>query len=485
MGNTQTTGVGPMSGNQADAGAVKKVQTPPFLPKFAKATVFPNTEILGEKIFTYLLQVTRGTSFTNLPEQNFISAVDNLMQPTTNYDVIYFYCMLFARDRVKLIMFANDFQKLMELCYEVTVGVGKSMDDSEESVLQAFTDSVFGQKTELNIGALSKWISRSCPRIFQSLTRHIIDRVCTSYSSNSAVHDAVPSSGKSKRWLKCCRSKRKSRSRASKMKSVQNSSPAETPMCKNPDGSIGLYAGFDFRIPTCFTSTADMKKVISAMDVWLVSSALPDIYLCSAHTVVRHRNPKHKGTYNFFAEQLIALKIPKQWHVLYNSIEHGTAMNRFLFHVMRYRGPTVLLIICETDRLCIAVDEEWRDGPIFWGRDESLVLSLTPTYGLVCSGKKIVCFNTKTRGIPLGLTLGPDPRTPMVRVDKTWTTMEKNKIPSTIRRVVVFGTASIDVLEGQRKLQLAQERFAENRRKVESRNRQDEYDVDRVIMEME
>jgi hypothetical protein len=139
--------------------------------------------------------------------------------------------------------------------------------------------------------------------------------------------------------------------------------------------------------------------------------------------------------------------IPKHWHLLYDSRDHGAAMNRFLHHVMKYRGHTVLMIFTDDkDSICIAVDEEWRDGPFFWGRDDATVISLTPSFSGLCSGKKIICFNSQTRGIPMGLTVGPDPRKPVIRVDTTWTKFELSNLSrGKIERVLVFGAADPEV----------------------------------------
>lgn len=91
-----------------------------------------------------------------------------------------------------------------------------------------------------------------------------------------------------------------------------------------------------------------------------------------------------------FLSRLVCL-LPSHWTLLYTSREHGLGANRFLHHVLAYRGPTLILIkggkidshiVAESSDeqllLCIASPNEWRESHLYTGGPESALLQLQP-----------------------------------------------------------------------------------------------------------
>jgi hypothetical protein len=114
---------------------------------------------------------------------------------------------------------------------------------------------------------------------------------------------------------------------------------------------------------------------------------------------------------------------------------------------MKYRGPTIMVIYAGYGyRFCLGVDEEWRDTGSYWGKEDCSVLELGPEMHLLATGSKIVCFNSSIRGYPLGLSLGPDPREPLIRINETWNKIEFKKIPLELKRIVVFGAGEASLV---------------------------------------
>jgi hypothetical protein len=60
--------------------------------------MFPETEILGEKLF-YVIQKISRTPLASIPESAFVGAVDALLQPATNAEMIFFYLLVINRLR--------------------------------------------------------------------------------------------------------------------------------------------------------------------------------------------------------------------------------------------------------------------------------------------------------------------------------------------------------------------------------------------------
>lgn len=71
--------------------------------------------------------------------------------------------------------------------------------------------------------------------------------------------------------------------------------------------------------------------------------------------------------------------VPSHWALLYDSREHGLGMNRFLHHVLSYKGPTLVLMRSEEGHVfCIGSPCEWKESHQYWGTPESCVIKLLP-----------------------------------------------------------------------------------------------------------
>lgn len=71
--------------------------------------------------------------------------------------------------------------------------------------------------------------------------------------------------------------------------------------------------------------------------------------------------------------------IPAHWSLLYNSEQHGVGANRFLHHVIGYKGPTLVLLQSETKEVfCLASPTEWRETHLYTGNDDCHIIQLLP-----------------------------------------------------------------------------------------------------------
>lgn len=73
--------------------------------------------------------------------------------------------------------------------------------------------------------------------------------------------------------------------------------------------------------------------------------------------------------------------IPAHWSLLYDSQQHGVGANRFLHHVIGYKGPTLVLLQSETKEVfCLASPTEWRETHLYTGNDDCHIIQLLPKY---------------------------------------------------------------------------------------------------------
>jgi hypothetical protein len=137
----------------------------------------------------------------------------------------------------------------------------------------------------------------------------------------------------------------------------------------------------------------------------------------------------------------------RHWTPLYNSDQHGAGVNRFLHHVLGYKGPTLLFVraVSETEdrrhypTYCICSAVEWRESHLYWGSEDSMVIELQPNYRVVQKGSKLLYLNTSIRGYPQGLRAGTDPRNPCVIIDQSFHEINFAGVPYRISSLEVWG----------------------------------------------
>lgn len=65
--------------------------------------------------------------------------------------------------------------------------------------------------------------------------------------------------------------------------------------------------------------------------------------------------------------------------MLYDSNDMGLGANRFLHHVLSYKGPTLCLLQAENNQVfCVASPNEWKESIHYWGGEDAAVIQLLP-----------------------------------------------------------------------------------------------------------
>lgn len=200
--------------------------------------------------------------------------------------------------------------------------------------------------------------------------------------------------------------------------------------------------------------------------VWLLATSLPPLY-----TKPQHLSPSTssngltlqtshlflvKMVIIFFSptvkqvEQVNVLLInyvnfqigsfPSHWVPLYNSNSQGLGANRFLTHVLNYRGPTLIFLRGDNGvEFLLGSSSEWKESHQYWGSQDCIILQLLPEYHVIERGQKILYLNTSIRGYPKGIRAGSDPRKPAIIVDDDFGKVTYREIPYPLVNVEVWG----------------------------------------------
>lgn len=153
-----------------------------------------------------------------------------------------------------------------------------------------------------------------------------------------------------------------------------------------------------------FDSTSGEKRrsppLMPLSQAWLLAAALPATFTRPIQTVQRvepQSNQTASGSSEDVSKKVttpaysstgatsgaymsrLASLVPSHWALLYDSQQHGVGSNRFLHHVLGYKGPTLCLLHSKTDELfCLAAPTEWRETHLYTGEKDCHVIQLLP-----------------------------------------------------------------------------------------------------------
>lgn len=118
-------------------------------------------------------------------------------------------------------------------------------------------------------------------------------------------------------------------------------------------------------------------SLMTVSHAWLLTGALPVLF-AKPRTVQNQSSSAANLSSNNFKAQLIT-KVPSHWTLLYDTQQHGVGSNRFLHHVLGYKGPTICLLNAGNDQIfCIASPNEWRETHLYTGEKECCLIQLQP-----------------------------------------------------------------------------------------------------------
>ncbi|EZA58764.1 hypothetical protein X777_14933 [Ooceraea biroi] len=382
--------------------------------------LFPTHPELSEKLFTYLHHNAHATT-AYISTSAFKQQAERLLSVMNDQPILENYIKMYSNIKDGCNVTPETLRALLMCCYQLAMENNSTSSCLySHQIINAVVVSCFHGKTSLSTSYVSNWIGQHCPRMVQGLQRYVVHVLTTAYRNGKAL-----------------------------LSKEQPQPPIEimTPVLEK--------ANLEF----------PQTNLLPMSYVWLLACTLPQCYL--------QTNDSPKDITHALIARRTGSICPRHWTLLYNSGEHGAGANRFIHHVLGYRGPTLLIIRaasaekdeeCLTYCVCSAV--EWRESHLYWGDEDSMGIQLTPSYKVIEKGPKILYLNTNIRGYPHGLRLGSDPRSPFISIDESFHSVSIAGAPYRISSLEVWGCGDMKLREKQLEIKKWQVKEAEKQRIV-------------------
>lgn len=158
-----------------------------------------------------------------------------------------------------------------------------------------------------------------------------------------------------------------------------------------------------------------------------------------------------------------------QWTPLYSSAIHGISVNRFENYVFDYKGPTVSVFQLNDSRIFVlATEDTWRHSASRYGGPKTKLFEVSPELKVWSPPSPIYC-NFKIRSATFGISFSN-----VMKVDKEM---------GNVTAIEVWGCASFNALEDQKRLRVWQNQQKERNLKVPLPGNWDN-NPDKTILEM-
>lgn len=400
--------------------------------------VFRQYPEFSQRIFG-LLATSAGMSPTArvITQSNFRIQVDKILSIISYETQALMYVSLYSKNKDEVC--PDEFRSLLLDLYRI------SMDHYPEgpqscrqifSTTQAVVDSALHKKSTVSVSYLAHWIEHHCPRLINMIHRYVIHVLSTAYRGISE-NDTIA-------------------------QDLELSTPV---LEKN------------------FLTSCDKQPLLPVSQVWILSTTLPSTYTRPSHISPSASN--NGLTAQNFISKILDLSCPSHWALLYNSYQHGLSSNRFLHHVLSYRGPTLLFLRGEQNvEFCMGVSNEWHESHQYWGGEDCIVIQILPLYHVIEKGPKMIYLNFSIRGYPTGVRAGVDPRKPCVSVNEGFDQLTYCGIPYKLFSVEVWGCGTPQNREIQLDIRKWEVKQAEKQRAVKLKSSDWMDHPDRYLLEL-
>ncbi|XP_066153756.1 uncharacterized protein [Euwallacea fornicatus] len=373
--------------------------------------LFPKYPLLAEKLFKHFLENCE-SKFNFIPTEEFQQLCEKYLVILDDHLIVEIWVGMWSLfDSIKNtnIITPESYQSLLMCAYHVSMdhySGGPQMCLSISKTLKAVVDGCFYSKQSLSSQFVTHWLLDNAPRLLLPLHRYTVHAMASAWRT---IDQSVP------------------------------------PEATGVDFTLPVTpAGLELTTPVLeqpapFGHSKNPHPHLLTMSMsWLLAGALPPLY----SRPQRANSPNSSGTslaaMNFLSK--IACSIPSHWTLIYDSDEQGLGANRFLHHVLGYKGPTLVIFRVQNDqKFCVASPCEWKESHKYFGGEGAAVFQLLPKFQLLEKGSKLLYLNTIVRGYPQGLRAGSDPRDPIIIVDGGFEKIDYKKIPFNIETIEVWG----------------------------------------------
>lgn len=301
-----------------------------------------------------------------------------------------------------------------------------------ENTLDAVIATCFFQEP-LSVGFISRWIDENCPRLVLPVHRYCVHLLTTSYRNIKLNTEDKTGNG------------------------LELATPV-------------LEKGAPF---------GNAQPLLTLSMAWLLAGTMPASY--ARPQTVPTANPEEESsaapsTSVALPSQSLMMKlvaaVPSHWTLLYDTRIHGVGANRFLHHVLGYRGPSLVILQAKSLKdgveklFCIASPSEWKETTLYAGGEDSCLIQVQPKFAVMEKGMKILYLNTHIRGYPKGLRVAVDPRNPIIAVDEHFEKVDVHSIAHDLLNIEVWGCGDKSSRDVQLDIKKWQIKEAERQRTV-------------------
>lgn len=394
--------------------------------------VFPHYTDLGHRLFQFMHNTSRATT-AHLGTVAFRQQCERFLGIMDDSKILECYIKMYAQQDNPDFIDKEGVTRLLHICYTIAMqhSGNNLLCPAINRTFSSVTKSIFFSHDTLSLGFVCRWFEQNLIRLVLLVHKYCVHTLSTAYrglaedGQSCGIELQTP------------------------VLEQRNPFPD-----KSPNGS-GDGATAD---------TVDASSCLMPLSqAWLLAGALPPLY--SKPQKVTSPSANKASAAQIFIEKLSML--PSHWTLLYDSNEHGLGANRFLHHVLGYKGPTLILIHTKDDQTyMIACPAEWRETHLYIGGEGSCVLQLWPKFAMLEKKPNILYLNTSIRGYPKGLRAGSDPRKPILSVDEHFENVDCKGISAVLLSIEVWGCGDKTSREVQLDIKKWQIKEAERQRTV-------------------
>lgn len=423
--------------------------------------VFPKFPDLGLKLFKYLRHNSRAKT-AHLGMTAFRQQCEKFLGILDDTVILESYVKMFGELNETELIKPENFKDLLKTCYNLAMAHYQDGPQScllLDRTLNSVVQSCFFSKDSLSSGYICRWLENNVPRLVLPIHKYCVHALSTSHrtiidknmknNSDTVVSLSAITAGETSYGLEL-----------------------QTPILEK---ASPIFSGNSSTAPSSTVQTltpVDREKLIIQQpllplsEAWLLAGSLPPVY-SKPQSI---QSPLNSSSTNLasqvFMAKLLSM-VPSHWTLLYDTRQDGAGTNRFLHHVLGYRGPNLVLFRCDDDLLfCVANPQEWRETHLYFGDEDSCCLQLLPKFVMLERKPKSLYLNTHIRGYPKGLRAGSDPRKPVVIVDEHFEKLEHRGLQHKILSIEVWGCGNTTQREIQLDIKNWQIKEAERQRTV-------------------
>ncbi|XP_053670542.1 uncharacterized protein LOC128720868 [Anopheles nili] len=435
--------------------------------------VFPKYPDLGLKLFRYLRFMSHAKT-DHLGLVAFRQQCEKFLALLDDSVILESYVRMFGDLNESELIKPDNLRNLLRTCYNLAMAHysdGPQTCRLLNRTLDSVVQSCFFSKESLSPGYICRWLENNVPRLVPPIHKYCVHALSTSH--RTIIDSSMANNSETVVSISAINAGEASYGLELQTPILEKANPFGKDLgigsAAGPGGPAGGAMPREPGKPLTDEERERLKNqqpLLPLSEAWLLAGSLPPMY-SKPQSKPAPLNPNSANlTSHIFLAKLLSL-VPSHWTSLYDSRLDGSGTNRFLHHVLGYRGPNLILFRCEDDLLfCVANPTEWRETHLYVGDEDSCCLQLLPKFLMLEKKPKSLYLNTHIRGYPKGLRAGSDPRKPILIIDEHFERLEYRSLQHKILSIEVWGCGNQQQRDVQLDIKKWQIKEAERQRTV-------------------